>query len=226
MFADAYFSSIKTQSGDDIMICSFWYTEPQSIIGNFPLCKLWILANGSVFYSDSDILTNSCNQSFTLNSFFANLKRAFRENTQEFILKFTIEDEENTAAVEILYKINSIGTSFVNCFKTILIKSFLGDPFQEFMFNVLKVCEIKDNIIARQNKEIEDYKILANRIEETNNQVVKMREETGILLAAKFMVLLNDVKEKIIAEKQSAESLKLEEDFMKSLNPVVKKHKN
>lgn len=144
MFIDAYFSSIKTQRGEDIMICSFWYAEPQSITGNFPLCKLWILANGSLFYSDSEILTNSCNQSLYLNSFFANLKRAFRENTQEFIFKFTIEDEENTAEIEILYKIDSMGTSFVNCFKSLLIKSFLRDPFQEFLIYVLRVCEIKD----------------------------------------------------------------------------------
>jgi hypothetical protein len=53
-----------------------------------------------------------------------------------------------------------------------------------------------------------------------------MREETGPLLAARFMVLLNEVKEKYSAEKQSAESLRLEEDLLNSVNPVVKKHKN
>jgi hypothetical protein len=60
------------------------------------------------------------------------------------MLKFTIEDEENTAEIEILYKIDSTGTSFVNCFKSLLIKSFLRDPFQEFLLYILRVYEIKD----------------------------------------------------------------------------------
>ena len=144
MEIESYFCTKRVESGKEIWICSFWNSLPNEIISDHPLCKIWILANSVLFYSDSDILVNSCNPSFIHSNFFTNLKLAFKGPSAEYSFKFTEDEEENTATLEVIYKIDNLGNSYVSAFNTILIKSFKHNPFEEFMTIGIKVCEAKD----------------------------------------------------------------------------------
>ena len=146
MDLEACFCRKKISSGHIISICSFWYQLPTNISSDSPLCRLWILSNSSLFYSDFDILVNSCNPSFILSNFFTNLKQSFSKDTPEFCFKFEENEEENTSTLDILYKIDNTGVSYVNAFKTILVKNFMQNPQEEFLDKVSQVCELKNVI--------------------------------------------------------------------------------
>ena len=143
-FQEAFYSIKPTIPGNDLHICRFWY--PIQNHPNFPLCKLWVLHNNSLFYSDSEIFSSSCNTSLILNNFFNKLKSAFYSKTSEFDFNFLVEDEENIASLELRLIINSQKSSYISAFKVTLIRSFKGSPVQEFMEKVSEVCQIKDVI--------------------------------------------------------------------------------
>lgn len=81
-----------------------------------------------------------------LSNLFLKLRQAFQGPLSGYDFNFTEEAEENTGTLEILYKINASGTGFVNAFKTILIKSFRQNPYEEFMGKVSQVTESKEVI--------------------------------------------------------------------------------
>lgn len=143
-FEEAFYSIKPTLIGINLNICSFWYPVRQDPI--FPLCKLWVLHNNSLFYSDREIFSSSCNTSLLLNNFFTRLKSAFHSKTSEFDLNFLIEDEENTASLELRLIINPQKETYISAFKVTLIRSFKGNPVQEFMEKISEVCRIKDVI--------------------------------------------------------------------------------
>jgi hypothetical protein len=140
--ADEAYYLIKDYQNTQLHICSFWYEIPDS--GIFPLCKLWILQNDQLFYSDSEILSSSCNTSLILANFYTKLKSSFNSKSSEFGFHFQTEDEENTANLELRLIINAAKDSYVSVFKVTLIRSFRGNNQQEFMNKVFEVCLIKD----------------------------------------------------------------------------------
>lgn len=141
---DAHYCIKTLNYGEDLNLCSFWYPAKQG--GVFPLCKLWVLQNESLFYSDSEIFSSSCNSSLILDNFYSRLKSAFKSKTSEFEINFTVDEEENTANLELRLKIDPKRDSYISAFKVTLIKSFRGIPVQEFMQKVSEVCQIKDVI--------------------------------------------------------------------------------
>ena len=143
-FEDAHYCIKSISRGEDVSLCSFWYSTQQS--GFFPLCKFWVLQKESLFYSDREIFSSSCNSSLILDNFYSRLKSAFKTNNSEFDLNFTVDDEENTANLELRLKIDPKRDSYISAFKATLIKSFRGIPVQEFMHKVSEVCQIKDVI--------------------------------------------------------------------------------
>jgi hypothetical protein len=166
---------------------------------------------------------NSCNTSLKQSSFFSNLKKAFRESSAEYSLKFTLDEDGNIGTLTILYKIASTGPSFVQVFETTLIRSFKSDPHDEILTKIAQVSAVKDvtfiqALIQRQQKEIESFSQLSQQVKETREEVSKMREETGPLLAGKFMCLLNELKEKHLVEAKSRESLLLEAEIDSALH--------
>jgi hypothetical protein len=138
------FCQKKTESGSEIWISSLWYPRSPEPISDEALCKVWVLYNSKLYYSDSDIPMDSCNPSLILSNFFSNLKRAFKENIPEYIFKFTEDDDNNTSTLEVLYKLSNEGISYISAFKTILIKSFKHNPLEEFLLKVAYVCDLKD----------------------------------------------------------------------------------
>ena len=97
-FDEAYYL-IKHLKNEQLHICSFWYPVDQT--GIFPLCKLWVRSNNLLFYSDSEIMSSSCNTSLILNNFYGRLKSSFQIETSDFDFYFQIDEEENIANLEL-----------------------------------------------------------------------------------------------------------------------------
>ena len=143
-FDEAYYL-IKHLKNEQLHICSFWYPVDQT--GIFPLCKLWVRSNNLLFYSDSEIMSSSCNTSLILNNFYGRLKSSFQIETSDFDFYFQIDEEENIANLELRLIINLSKDSYVSVFKVTLIRSFRNNPFEEFLGKVLEVCQLKDVIL-------------------------------------------------------------------------------
>lgn len=70
---------------------------------------------------------------------------------------------------------------------------------------------------------INSFQEIKNKIDETRDQVFLMRKETGLALAARFMGLLNTIKEKANNDRLSLESKEQEEAVL--ANQTKKKFK-
>mmetsp|Transcript_2787 Transcript_2787/g.2519 ORF Transcript_2787/g.2519 Transcript_2787/m.2519 type:complete len:127 (+) Transcript_2787:301-681(+) len=116
---------------------------------------------------------------------------------------------------------------FVSMFKARLEKSFKGDGMQDFLVQAMEVVRFKNEVIDRQNKRVADLTELSVEIDTARVEVARMREETGLELAAQFLGILNDLKnkevERITVVKEEEEQLN--DSLLADLNENSKKRR-
>ncbi|CAG9311799.1 unnamed protein product [Blepharisma stoltei] len=226
MNADSFFIYTSTLDGTPMWIISNWYPHPCTYNPTLPLCKLYISINGALFYTPSHIFTNSCNSQLISTDYFTILRSAFKETSHKCRFFFREDKEENSAEIELHMPMDEAAKLFVSMFKARLEKSFKGDGMQDFLVQAMEVVRFKNEVIDRQNKRVADLTELSVEIDTTRVEVARMREETGLELAAQFLGILNDLKskegERSIVVKEEEE---LNDSLLADLNENSKKRR-
>ena len=195
MEATGFFCQISTKLDQKLWVCSIWDRHSGTYEPTESLCSIWVLLDSQLFHC-SGVSTSACNPQLVHENYFSVLRGAFQSPDPNTVYCFQVNEEENTADLELQIPVDSESKSFVTIFKVTLEKSFLRGGFSEFLERICAVNQLKDQKITEQQQRIKELGELKQVIEKTRTEVHKVKEETGPALAAQFLGILNDLKTK------------------------------